>query len=176
MGELPSSEELGAQADGTQHLVLHISKSIRGFNKAALIKKLQRELPGHSVFANGSDADSHMITIKNLVTKRQLTANESAFLSAVTDYQSICTVLLEAHKVNRLRGGWRASPQGEHIRFRNAQTGQVVDAPVGSGDVAKPDPRFVWEYVTTTAEYAELSKLFPGGFHELARMLEGLDL
>ena len=176
MGELPSAKELGSRADGTDHVVLHISKSIRGFNKAALIKKLQRELPEHSVFASGTDAESHWVTIKQVIESVVISREEAAFRAAVADYQSICTVLVEAHKTRRLRGGWTASSHGEHIRFENPQTGQVVEAPAEGGDDTSPDPGFLWEYLSTTPEFLELAKLLPGGFHDCARMLETLDL
>ncbi len=137
--ELPSVDELSRKADGSHHVVLHLARTA-AFDKSALIVRLAQALPDHSVFNSGADTASQWVTVKRVISRATIQSHAAALLAAVHDYLQTCKMLIAAEQSNRLSSEWTANAHGEHVRFKNTATGQVVETPCEQLEQFEPDP------------------------------------
>ena len=170
--DMPSTRELARLADGEQHVVLELETVSSRLSKRPIVERLRAELPDHSVFDSGGDADSGWISIVRVVRQRDVVAHAPLLAAAVEDYLRLAAELLAAFRASQLGEGWTAHEHGEHVRLVHEHTKQVVEAPLAPTDADGVDPYFFWLFVSTTPRHAVVAALLPNGFHDAARALD----
>jgi hypothetical protein len=159
--DVGSPERLAAQASGGRHVALQFP-SLHPDEMMALVSRLSAALPNHSVFVSGAA----QVMIMRVVAARLL-GRRAEILQAVADYRHACATLVEQYQADVLPSVWRAIEHGDHCRFTNRRTGQIVEAPVPEWTDPNPvDPYFFAEFVKTTAGLESVAELIENYFHD----------
>jgi hypothetical protein len=167
-------EQLAAQASGGQHVVLRFP-SLVPEEKTALIGRLSAALPEFSVFDSGGGLSPAWVTVMPVVARARVLECRAEVLRAVSDYRRACAALVKDCRRGSLPCEWQTADHGEHCRFTNRRTGQVVEAPFQEwADSDRVDPYFFAEFVKTTARFEAVADLIEHNFHDGARILEVL--
>lgn len=75
-----------------------------------------------------------------------------------------------------LSDDWRFDVHGEHCRFENNTTGQVIEVALGDRDsVGDLDPYFFYHFLATTENLKHLAKYFDIPFHDTLAYFEALE-
>lgn len=70
---------------------------------------------------------------------------------------------------------WYTFRHGQHIRFTNRKSGQIIEVPIfGISKINEVDPYFWGEFVKSTEKYNSLNNLIEDTFHDSARILHYL--
>jgi hypothetical protein len=100
-------------------------------------------------------SDSEAVTVRpaleNLVAEFRLLANAlvgqmGAYSSPLRDSDTECPDSVRYHNAT-----WYLDPHGEHCRFDNAASGEVVEANISAPDVV--DPYFLLQYADTSGRH-----------------------
>jgi hypothetical protein len=167
VADIGPADQLAAQASGGHHVVLRLP-SLQPDEKAALLARLAAVLPEHSVF------DSSVgVTIMPVVARSWVLERRAEVLGAVAEYRRTCEKLVGQYRAGTLPREWWSDEHGEHCRFENWRTGQVVDAPFWESAERFPvDPYFFALFVKTTAGLESVAELIESEFHDGVRILE----
>jgi hypothetical protein len=164
--ELP--QELGMMATPGNHVVLRF-RAIAPDEMAPLIGRLSAALPDHSVFTSGEA----QVTIKPVVPRSRILERRSRVVDAIKAYKEACMDLSRRYENENLPSDWSSQEHGEHRRFKNSRTGQVVEVPIpGLSDPDHIDPYFFSEFVKTTVGLESVAELIGDSFHDGARLLD----
>lgn len=78
-------------------------------------------------------------------------------------------------KVNNISNEWDTFRHGQHIRFTNKKSEQIVEAPIlGISTISQVDPYFWGKFVASTEKYSAINNLIEDTFHDSARILDYL--
>lgn len=172
--DLPPVEKIRGMTELGKHVVFEFPAELR-INKYPIINQLSKSLPDHSVFDSGGIKDSDWITVMPVIATKSVQLHAIEIKSAVSDYIEMVSRLLSIHAERALPQEWSSYVHGEHIRFENASTAQVVEAPIGGPpNPDKVDPYFFSEFVKSTPNHSEVALLIKHDFHDAARMLDVL--
>ena len=171
VADAPPPEMLLAQARDGRHVVLTF-RAIAAGDKRALVDSLSRALPSHSIFDSGGDGRGRQwVTVMPVVSRERVLASRRDIIRAIRAYRRTCLALVEAYRSGSLSEDWAADEHGEHCRFENTRTGEIVEAPLDeSGEPL--DPYFFAEFVKSTPEMAGVASLIASDFHDAVRILE----
>ena len=138
-----------------------------------MVRKLASDLPAFSVFDSGGDKADDWVTIMPVVDKAIVDANSSQIRAAAKAYVQSCEDLTEQSVSGRLAPEWSFYDHGEHRRFENSKTGQVVDSPWSGSHIGlRIDPFFFAEFVKTTPDQQLVAGFIKHDFHDAARMID----
>jgi hypothetical protein len=153
--------------DGT-HVVLQfleISKS----EIVSLISDLSNALPDYAIFQ--SSFSPVFVTVMPLVTKDKVLEHLPEISQAIASYYQACATLVSKYESGSLPSDWQTDEHGEHCKFENLRTGQVVEAPLFES--VEPDAYFFAEFVKTTVGMEPIAKMIGDKyFHNGLRILE----
>lgn len=165
---MPWLDEIRTMADRDHHVVLQFP---RGVNKRDLIGKLEAALPEHSVFDSGSDTTTDRITVKPVVSTATVLAHARDIEYAVQLYIEACSTMNAQFENGTLTEEWSSEWHGGDRRFKNARTGQVIEAPVaGPPTPSSIDPYFFAIFAKSTQGLEPVARLLRDDFHDAARM------
>jgi hypothetical protein len=102
-------------------------------------------------------------------------ADAAAVLPALTmlvaEFREVAGALVEQLNAGDAGpDGWSLFPHGEHCRFENEATGEVVEADIH--DPGRIDPYFLLEYARTTGRHHAVADVCLEGFHDMCRLLD----
>jgi hypothetical protein len=179
--DFPSIEDVGpadriaVQAQGGRHVVLRFPGTVSAADKAALIARLSQSLPEFSVFDSGGRGASTHVTVMPVISRQQILERQSEARRAIEDYRRTCARLIERYRSGSLSADWQADEHGEHCRFENRRSGQVVEAPLEDRiDASQIDPYFFAQFLRTTPGHEPVADLITHDFHDAARLLDVL--
>lgn len=75
-----------------------------------------------------------------------------------------------------LSGNWSFWVHGEHCKFENIETGQILEVSLGNQESIKNlDPYFFYNFLSTTENYKHLTKYFKDPFKDTCNFFEALE-
>lgn len=163
-------EQLAARISGGRHVVLRFP-SLRPDEVAGLIDRLSAALPLYSVFSSSGGLSPAWVTIMPVVERARVIERRGEVQLAVDEYRRACSGLTKRYEAGTLPEDWQADEHGEHCRFKNRATGQVVEAPLDWIGPFPVDPYFFAVFVKTTAGLERVAELIEHNFHDGARIL-----
>lgn len=171
VADMPSVKELEVLARANMHVVLQFPRS--GVDKLAVVNRLSRDLPEHTVFESGGDANSEWITVKSVVSRPQILDHLPFIRAALKSYFSSCASLLKRYESGDVPDEWYTDEHGEHVLFENVKTGQTIEVPLdGPPSLEDVDPYFFSQFVCTSEAHPRVSQLIDDYFHDGARIIE----
>jgi len=176
INQLPDRETIERLCKDGEHLVLKFPKNIAK-KKEIVITFLKSQLPENfSVFNSGGDNESEWVTIKPVIGRRIIDENETLIRESISDYINLCNELIKDFGTNpKTSEEWDTFRHGEHIRFTNKNSGQIVEVPVfGISRINEVDPYFWGEFIESTEKYNAINNLIQHTFHDSARILDNL--
>ncbi len=95
-----------------------------------------------------------------------------------SDYVTLFNELMDELETDpKISKAWNIFRHGQHIRFINKNSGQIVEVPVlGISRIIEVDPYFWGHFVESTEKYSSINRLIKDKFHDSARILEHLTL
>lgn len=89
--EIPAVDEIVRLATDQQHVVLVFPQSaeakIASSDKSHVIEKLADQLPeNYSVFNSGGTSESTWVTVKKVISEREIIENVTLFLDAINEF------------------------------------------------------------------------------------------
>ena len=168
--QVPSLEKLRELADVDHHVVLQFPGCI---DKSALISELRAALPEHSVFDSGGNSTTDWVTVMPVVSTATVLAHAREIGAAVTGYIEACSNMLAKYTASSLAEEWSSETHGDHRRFENDRTGQIIEAPLdGAPEPSRVDPYFLASFAKSTPSHEVVARLLKDDFHDAARMLD----
>jgi len=189
--ELPTDADLLRHVDRQHHAVLQFPASSQSA-KSELIRKLKERLPeSYSVFDSGGSSNLTWITIKEVVSRRELEAIENELIVAARIFRhTACSLAHEWADYNGVQaselweslshlrpfpGNWSMYHHGGHQCFSNKVTGQVVEVSLWfGGEFGTLDPQFFHRFLRTSPDLRCPPEL-QDDFHDPARALSFLE-
>jgi hypothetical protein len=171
ISNVPATKKIRSLASQNRHVVLKFPRSLH-IDKITLVRKLASDLPDFSVFDSGGDIADDWVTILPVVDKAIVEENSGEIKAAAKAYVQSCEDLTEQYVSGRLASEWSFYDHGEHRRFKNSKTGQVVDSPLNGSHIGlRIDPYFFAEFVKTTCSQQLIARFIKHDFHDAARMI-----
>ncbi len=131
---LPGINKLKKLADSKHHVVLQFVDVSEQFDKESIIIDLRKALTDYSVFDSGGDKKSDWITVMLVVNHALILEKKDEILSAIKSYIDSCVTLLAKYKNGKISKDWDIYKHGDHQRFENLTTGQIVEAPLSGSN------------------------------------------
>ena len=81
--------------------------------------------------------------------------------------------MLSQYQADTVSPDWDSRVHGNHRRFENTITGQIVEAPLsGPPRPSEVDPYFYAIYIKSSNEFPSIIKLIEDDFHDAAKILD----
>ena len=173
LNDVPEVGELQSLADEARNVVLEFPKEFAG--KRAVIECLTPQLPDHSVFYSGGSHDSFRVTVKRVAARSKVLALLPSVRQALDSYIETCSRLLREYRADRVSDSWKTFEHGGHVQFKNLESGLVVEVPLaGPPTLQDCDPYFFAQFVVSSREHEDVSRLLADHYHDGQRVLEVL--
>ena len=174
---IPSKIELENELKNGTHVVIQIeaNKRILGFtvNHKKVIRKLQEYFPEFSVFFSGAANGFECFTIHPVIKKEIISKHKKRIIDAVDQYISDCLKLEHERENNTISNDWIIDEHGMHCYYKNAVTGQVVEAPImQTSNIDNLDPYFFSLYVKSTPELSDIAELIEDNYHDARKIID----
>ncbi|GGN18713.1 hypothetical protein GCM10010109_31940 [Actinoplanes campanulatus] len=137
--------------------------------------------PDVAVFASARGRGP-VLTVLRLVSAEEASSVRPTLEDLVAGFRRIAGALVEQMRAgaspeddcpDSVRYGdatWYLDPHGEHCRFENAVSGEVVEANIYAPDAL--DPYFLLEYAKSAGHYGVVVDACVEGFHDMCRLLD----
>lgn len=171
---IPSIESI---IDVTQqeHLVLEFPKAtINPAIESQLIADFKKQLPeNYSIFNSGIWESTITITIKSLVSASTINPKIEFVIQGLKDYLDISRMLLNADPTNTFKDWELMEEHGEHNRYENIQTGQILETcSFPMTHFNHIDPYFWGLFIKTSTNHQDLKEMIKSEFHNALRILD----
>ncbi|PWU11985.1 MAG: hypothetical protein C5B50_22235 [Verrucomicrobia bacterium] len=174
LSKVPANEELKTMVDAEHHVVLEFPARAK-VDKRALISRIALALPDCSIFDSGGRGDTEWITVKWVIPQAIVLAHAREIGQAIGSYVQACSALLTQYTEGTLSSDWSSDIHGEHCRFENSETKQIVEAPLaGPPRPDKVDPYFFSIFVKSTRGLEPVARLIRDDFHDALRIFDVL--
>jgi len=160
------------------HLVLEFPRDkINSKIESELISELRGQLPeNYSVFNSGVWENTITITIKSVVSEISIKRQIEFIKQGIKDYLIISKMLLNDSRSNNLSDWELTDEHGEHNRYENTKTGQILETcSYEMTNFKSIDPYFFGLFIKTSTNYPELKELINSEFHDSARILDYIE-
>lgn len=170
--EIPSVEQICKMVLPGRHLVMRFPADKVG-DKTSIVAKLASSMPEYSIFDSGGDSDFQRITVMAVVDSATVLSHEKFIKEAMELYIQTCSALVTQMTNENLPEIWSSDVHGNHCRFENAVTKQVVEAPLMFPlEPRTADPFFFAQFVKSTLSCEAVANLIRHDYHDAARLLK----
>ncbi|MEU8007449.1 hypothetical protein AB0B66_40350 [Catellatospora sp. NPDC049111] len=151
---------------------------------AALRIALQPDV--HVIASPGTTGHGPRLTVFRLVTAAEAETLRPALDRLVTEFRQTASGLVARLRAEATRTGdvgecgpetvlfrdavWHVDPHGEHCRFEDGASGEIVEAHVDAPDTV--DPYFLLLYARTSGRHGAIHDACVEGFHDMCRLLD----
>lgn len=190
--QVPSTADLLTKVTRDRHLVLELPAGYNCQRIQMLIDRVAHEVPeNYTAFYAGAFRDKTCVTIKQVVGRDTVIEMEEDLVEAAQHFRRTATGLAvalasynqvapgrlweECRKLECHSAAWDLEVHGQHCRFENRKTGQIVEVSMWFGtEFGVLDPYFFFDYMRTTPCLAPPLEL-RDAFHDTRRAMEILE-
>jgi hypothetical protein len=167
----PDPADIRRRVARGQGLTVTLGPSLTMPEATAAAQALRNALgPDVAVIASPR-AGGPILRVLRLASDADATAVLPALRLLVAEFRAVARTLVEQLNADDAGpDGWSLYPHGEHCRFENEVTGEVVEA--GIHDPGRIDPYFLLEYARTTGRHHAVADVCLEGFHDMCRLLD----
>jgi hypothetical protein len=163
---------------GGRGLSLPLGRDVTMAQASASARRLETALgPDVTVFASPGGGGP-ILRVLQLADAAQVAAVRPALEALIAEFRETAAGLvgqMEHEEVESVRyrgANWCADPHGEHCRFENEETGEIVEAQIYFPD--RVDPYFLLEYARTSGRHHAVVDVCVEGFHDMCRLLDDM--
>ncbi|WP_144122742.1 hypothetical protein [Catellatospora sichuanensis] len=153
---------------------------------AARALRIALEPDAHVIASPGTTGRGPILTVLRLVTESEAATLHSALDHLVAEFRQSAGALVAQLRAGESRKGdvdgcypetvrvrdviWHLDLHGEHCRFENPATGEVVEADINAPETV--DPYFLLLYAETSGRHGAVLDACVEGFHDMCRLLD----
>jgi hypothetical protein len=174
---VPSPADIRSRLVRGRPLIIALGETVTMPAATAAARALRTALrPDVAVFAShGGGGPS--LTVLQLVSDAEVAAVRPALDRLVAEFREVANALVGSgldgdgpEYVRHHDATWSLYRHGEHCRFENTASGEVVEAHVHAPDSL--DPYFLLEYAETSGRHGAVVGACVEGFHDMCRLLD----
>jgi hypothetical protein len=184
--ELLSLSRIRELATDEHHVVVLLDANAR---KPEILINLAKALPDFAVFDSGCHRGKEAITIKKVISSKEILSNAPEFVATARLFRVTATYLaqtlsnclgvkpadlIHAPKTKgRLNREWSYGFHGLECYFKNRKTGQELNVRLDFCDeFGVLDPSFFAQFIKTTPAFFNTARHLKDDFHDTSRVFE----
>jgi hypothetical protein len=182
--DVPDPEEIRRRLARGHPLSILLGKTATMAAADAAARALRTALPSDvDAFSSPDLGEGPTVTVLQLVTDSQAAAVRPALDALVAEFRQVAGALVGRMRaaggdagedfpetVRFRRATWYLDPHGEHCRFENAATGEIVEVDMDDPDAI--DAYFLLLYAQTSGRHGAVLDICVEGFHDMCRLLD----
>jgi hypothetical protein len=140
-----------------------------------ILRELAEALPDCRVYYGSPAPSPDSVMKKPTIESTTILSHANEIHVTIDAYIETCTMLHHHHATETLSPDWSADEHGEHCRFENRVTGQVVEAPFANPILLKHvDPYFFALFVKSTHSFGSVAALIKDELRDSSQILDVL--
>ncbi|GAA0430264.1 hypothetical protein Aca07nite_38980 [Actinoplanes capillaceus] len=183
---LPDHADIRSRVARGRALVLRLDETVSISAATAAARSLRGALPSDVTVFASPGGRGPVLTVLQLVSDSEAATVRPALEDLVAEFRQAADALVGymnagsapvdgidenwPESVRYREATWYLDPHGEHCRFENAVSGEVVEANIYAPDLV--DPYFLLEYAKTSARHEAVVNVCVEGFHDMCRLLD----
>ncbi|GAB4055301.1 hypothetical protein [Catellatospora paridis] len=184
---LPDPVDIGRRVTRGGRLVIRLdeARDMPAATAAAQALRVALQPDVHVIASPGTTGRGPTLTVLRLVTEAEAAALRPALDHLVAEFRQTAGALVAQLRAESQMGDvdeccpetvlvrdviWHLDPHGEHCRFENPASGEVVEADINAPDTV--DPYFLLLYAKTSGRHGAVLDACVEGFHDMCRLLD----
>jgi hypothetical protein len=161
-----------------QGLTVQLGQDVTTQQASASARRLQLALGLEVTVFVSQVGRAPTLRVLQLADAAQAAAVRPALEDLIAEFREMAAGLVgqmedeDVESVEYRGATWWAHLHGEHCRFENGETGEVVEAQIYMPD--RVDPYFLLEYARTSGRHDAVLDVCVEGFHDMCRLLDDM--